>query len=138
VEKIGNRKHQRLEYFPRVDEAFFETSDFFFQLPPFGGVGISLGGLEFALSAGLVLVSPPVEVVEFGLDLGHALLGGDRSVDVDVHATVPATRDDLVAAALEDSGVEHGFREKHNATPAGKARRTAAARSPNGQPAISR
>jgi hypothetical protein len=85
-------------------------------------VGVSLGGLELAFSAGLVLVSPLVETVEFGLDRSHTPLGGDRGVEIDVHATRLATRDDLVAAALEDSGVEHGFREKHNATPAGKAR----------------
>jgi hypothetical protein len=111
-----------LECFPRVAEALFEAGNFLFQAPPFGDVGASFVGFELAFSAGLVLVSPLVETVEFGLGLGHALLGGDRSVDIDVYATVPATRDDLVAAALEDPGVEHGFREKHNATPAGKAR----------------
>jgi hypothetical protein len=138
MEEIGDRKHQRLECFSRVGEAFLEAGNFLFQPSPFGDVGVSLGGFEFALSAGLVLVSPPIETVEFGLDLGHALLGGDRSVEIDVHATAFATRDDLVATALEDSGVEHGFKEKHNATPAGKARRAAAPRSPNDRPALSR
>jgi hypothetical protein len=104
-----------------VVEALFEAGDFPLQPPPFGDVGVSLGGLELALSTRLVLVSPPVDNVELGLDLGHAPLGGDRSVEIDVHTTALAARDDLVATVLERSGVEHDFREKHNATPAGKA-----------------
>jgi hypothetical protein len=85
-------------------------------------VGVSLGGLELTLSADLVFVSPLIESVEFGLDLGHALLSGNCSIDVGVRATALAARDDLFATIFERSGVEHDFREKHNATPAGKAR----------------
>jgi hypothetical protein len=114
VKKIGDRKHQRVERFSRIVEALFDARNPLFQAPPFGDVGVSLGGLELAFSAGLVLVSPLVETVEFGLDLGYAPLGGDRGVEIDVHATGLATREDFVAAALEDSGIEHGFREKHN------------------------
>jgi hypothetical protein len=122
VEKIGNRKHQHLKGLSLVGEALFETGDFLFQLPPFGGVGVSLSRLELALSAGLVLVSPLVETVEPRLGFGDALLSGDCSIEIDVYTTALAARDDLVATALERSGVEHDFREKHNATSAGKAR----------------
>ena len=125
VEKIGNRKHQHLKGLSLVGEALFEAGDFLFQPPPFGDVGVSFGGLELALSAGLVLVSPLVETVEPRLGFGDTLLSGDCSIEIDVYTTALAARDDLVATALERSGVEHDLKEKHNATPAGKARGTA-------------
>jgi hypothetical protein len=122
VEKIGDRKHQRLKGLSFIGEALFEAGNFLFQAPPFGDVGVSLGGLELALSADLVLVSPLIESVESRLGLGDVPLSGDRSVEIDVYATALAARDDLLATALERSGIEHDFKEKHNATPAGKAR----------------
>ena len=105
VEKIGDRKHQRLKGFSFIGEALFEAGDFLFQAPPFGDVGVSLGGLELALSADLVLVSLLIESVECRLGLGDVALSGDRSIEIDVYATALAARDDLLATALERSGV---------------------------------
>jgi len=133
VEKIGDQKHQRLKGLSLFGEAFFEPRDFLFQAPPFGDVGVSLGGFEIALSTDLVLVAPLVETVELRLGLGDALLSGDHSVEINLDTTALAARDDLVAMALERSGIEHDFREKHNATPAGKAQAPEPLRLRNGR-----
>jgi hypothetical protein len=63
-----------------------------------------------------VLVALAIQIVEFGLKLRHPLLGSDRCVDIDVEAPSLAALDNLVAAILEGSGIEHERREKHSGT----------------------
>src|SRR5262245_14996100 len=109
VDQVRDGEEARLERGLGFGELLLERGELVLQAPALGGVRLALLGGELALARGLVLVAAAAELAERRLQARHALLRGDRAVELHPDAPAPAALLDLRAPARERAGVEHAL-----------------------------
>ena len=96
VDEVRNAGERLVEVGAHLRELGLALRDLVLEASALGDVGLPLFGRELLLAGLLVLVALPVELVELGLDGGHALLSRDGGVDVGIDAAPATALDDLV------------------------------------------
>jgi hypothetical protein len=115
VHEVGNHREVFLQLGLGFDQLRLGVRDLLLQAPPFHDVVIALLRRQLVLARLLVLVAAVIDLVQLGLEGGHALLSGDGCVDVGFNAAPAAGERDLVAARCKGTGIQHGARGKHSA-----------------------